>query len=121
MSQTYAATLSRRAKTMSTLSEKLSLRRQTLLAKSQAERLLLGQQVGQIRQTLLLADLGLKIAGKIKQRPVIGLGLIAATIAIKPARMLLMLKTGLTIWQTWQNFAPALKQMQNDAATKQPQ
>lgn len=121
MSRTYAVTLSRRAKTMSTLSEKLILRRQTLLAKSQAERLLLGQQVAQIRQTLLLADLGLQIVKKIKHRPLIGLGLIAATIAIKPARMLTMLKTGLTVWQTWQNFAPALKQMQNDAAAKQSQ
>jgi hypothetical protein len=121
MSQTYAATLSRRAKTMSTLSEKLSLRRQTLLAKSQAERMLLGQQVAQIRQTLLLADLGLQIVKKINHRPLIGVGLIAATIALKPARMLAMLKTGLTVWQTWQNVAPALKQMQNDAAAKQSQ
>lgn len=115
---TYATTPGKLAKTMSNLSEKLTLRRQTLLAKSQAERMLLGPQVAHIRQSLLLADLGLQIAIKIKHRPLIGLGLIAATIAIKPSKILSMLKTGLTVWQTWQNFAPALKQMQNDSAPK---
>lgn len=102
---------------MSNLSEKLSLRRQTLLAKSQAERMLLAQHVTQIKQTLALADLGLQIARKIKQRPALAIGLIAASFVVKPKRILPLLKTAVMAWQFWQNFSPALRQMQNPGAT----
>ncbi|QJQ07059.1 hypothetical protein EJG51_015840 [Undibacterium piscinae] len=105
---------------MSNLSEKLSLRRQTLLAKSQAERMLLTQHVTQIRQSLALADLGLQIAGKIKQRPAIAIGLIAASFVVKPKRMLPLLKTAVMAWQIWQNFAPAIKQIQSQPASGKP-
>lgn len=101
---------------MSNFSENLSLRRQTLLAKSQAERMLLTQQGKQLRQSLLLADLGFdigcKIAGKIRQRPVIGIGLLATLLILKPARMLSFLKNGIVAWQIWQNIAPTLKRLQ---------
>ncbi|MDO8651430.1 MAG: YqjK family protein [Undibacterium sp.] len=102
---------------MSNFSEHLSLRRQTLLAKSQAERMLLTQHSKQLRQSLLLADIGFnvgcQIAGKIKQRPAIGIGLLVALLVIKPARVLSFLKNGVAAWQIWQNIAPALKRFQD--------
>lgn len=99
---------------MSMLAEKLSLRRETLIAKSRAERMLLTQQSKQLGQSLLLADTGLRLLSKIRQRPAIGIGLLAATIIIKPRRMLSVLKNGLVGWQIWQSIAPALKQVQAD-------
>ncbi len=101
-------------KPMSMLAEELSLRRETLIAKSRAERMLLTQHSKQLRRSLLLADTGLQLLAKIRQRPAIGIGLLAASIIIKPRRILSILKNGLLGWQIWQSVAPAFKHAQAD-------
>ena len=99
---------------MSMLAEKLSLRRETLIAKSRAERMLLTQHSKQLSQSLLLADTGIQLLTKIRQRPAIGIGLLVASIIIKPRRILSVLKNGLVGWQIWQSIAPALKHIPAD-------
>ncbi len=97
---------------MSNLSEKLQLRRQTLLAKSQAERILLTQYVKETRQSLSLADLGLQIVDRIRARPVIGLALLVTTFIVKPRRMLALAKTAVVAWKIWSGIVPKLRQKQ---------
>lgn len=94
---------------MSTIAEKLKLRRQALVTKSQAERMLLALQGQQLRQSLSLAEIGMQIAGKIAQRPSLAIGVVVATIVIKPGRMLSLVKKAISAWQIWQLVAPSLK------------
>lgn len=70
---------------MSKFTEKLRLRRQALVTKSQAERMLLIVQGKQLKQTLSFADMGMQIAAKLAQRPILGVGILVATVIVKPA------------------------------------
>ena len=101
---------------MSRHAEKLRLRRQALVTKSQAERMLLVLRGQQLRQSLVFADLGMQIAGKLTRRPIIGLGVLLATIIVKPRRIMPLLKKALSAWQIWQLVAPSLNKMKQAAA-----
>ncbi len=103
---------------MSKLAEKLKLRRQALVTKSQAERMLLVLHGQQLKQSLAFADMGVQIAGKLAQRPIIGLGVLLVTI-IKPRRIIPLLKKALSVWQIWQLVAPSLNKIKEAAAPTQ--
>lgn len=94
---------------MSSATKKLSERHQILLCKIHAERLLLAQHGQQIRQSLSLLDLGLGLVKKIRPHPALAAGLLAALIALKPKRLLPILKSGLFVWKIWQKFEPLFK------------
>ena len=104
---------------MSKHAEKLRLRRQALVTKSQAERILLILHGQQLSQSLGLADMGMQIAGKLAQRPVIALGVLLATIIVKPRRIIPLLKKVLSAWQIWQLVAPSLNKIKEAAAPTQ--
>ncbi|MES2050262.1 MAG: YqjK family protein [Pseudomonadota bacterium] len=104
---------------MSKHAEKLKLRRQALVTKSQAERMLLVLRGQQLSQSLGLADMGMQIAGKLAQRPIIGLGILLATIIIKPRRIIPLLKKALSVWQIWQLVAPSINKIKKAAAPAQ--
>ncbi len=104
---------------MSKHAENLKLRRQALITKSQAERMLLILRGQQLRQSLGLTDMGMQIAGKLVQRPIIGLGVLLATIIIKPRRIIPLLKKALSVWQIWQLVAPSLNKIKKAAAPAQ--
>ena len=103
---------------MSTAIERLRLRRQALITKSQAERMLLVLQGQQIKQSLALADLGMQIAGNLIQRPIVGVGILLAGVVIKPRRILPLLKKALSVWQVWQLIAPSLNKIKKNAAPR---
>ena len=94
---------------MSKISERLQLRRQVLIAKSQAERMLVVLHVQQLKQSLTLADVGVRIAKKLVQRPIMGIGVVLASFVITPRRLLPLLKKALSVWQIWQLVAPSLR------------
>lgn len=104
---------------MSKLAETLRLRRQALVTKSQAERMLLVLHGQQLRQSLALADLGMQMAGKLAHRPIIGIGVLLATIIIKPRRIMPLLKKALSAWQIWQMVAPSLNKIKKATAPAQ--
>jgi hypothetical protein len=104
---------------MSRHAEKLRLRRQALVTKSQAERMLLVLRGQQLRQSLTLADMGIQIAEKLAQRPIIGLGVLLAAFIIKPRRIVPLLKKALSVWQIWQMVAPSLNKIKKAAAPAQ--
>ena len=101
---------------MPTIAERLRLRRQALITKSQAERMLLVLQGQQIKQSLTLADIGMQIAGKLFQQPIVGIGVLLVGVAIKPRRILPLLKKALSFWQIWQLIAPSLQSIKKNAA-----
>jgi hypothetical protein len=101
---------------MSKLAEKLRLRRQALVTKSQAERMLLVLQGQQLKQSLSFADLGMQIAGKLRQHPSLGISLLVTTVILKPRRIISLLKKALSAWQVWQLVAPSLKKVREAAA-----
>ena len=101
---------------MPTISERLQLRRQALITKSQAERMLLVLHGQQLKQSLTLADMGMQIAGKIIQRPIVGLGVLLAGFVIKPRRILPLLKKAISLWQIWQMIAPSLNKIKKSTA-----
>jgi hypothetical protein len=101
---------------MSKNAEKLRIRRQALITKSQAERLLLVLHGQQLKQSLALADMGMEIAGKLAQRPILGLGVLLAAIIVKPRRIVPLLKKALSAWQIWQMVAPSLSKIKKAAA-----
>ena len=98
---------------MSIIAERLQLRRQALIAKSQAERMLVVLHVQQLKQSLTLADVGVKIAKKLVQRPIMGIGIVLASFVITPRRLLPLLKKALSVWQIWQLVAPSLSHFGN--------
>ena len=102
---------------MSPATERLRLRRQALITKSQAERTLLVLQGQQLKQSLALADLGMQIAGNLVQRPIVGVGILLAGFMIKPRRILPLLKKALSVWQVWQLIAPSLNKIKKNAAS----
>ena len=104
---------------MSTHAEKLKLRRQALVTKSQAERTLLVLRGQQLSQSLAFADTGMQIAGKLAQRPIIGLGVLLATIIVKPRRIIPLLRKTLSAWQIWQLVAPSLNKIKKAASPAQ--
>jgi hypothetical protein len=104
---------------MSKLAEKLRLRRQALVTKSQAERMLLVLHGQQLKQSLAFADMGVQIAGKLAQRPMIGVGILLTTIIVKPRRIIPLLKKVLSVWQIWQLVAPSLNKIKKAAAPTQ--
>ena len=101
---------------MSKLAEKLRLRRQALVTKSQAERMLLVLHGQQLQQSLVFADMGIQIAGKLVQRPIIGLSVLLATIIVKPRRIVPLLKKAFSVWQIWQAIAPSISKIKKAAA-----
>lgn len=101
---------------MSKLAEKLKLRRQALLTKSQAERILLVLHGQQLKQSLEFTEMGIQIAGKLAQRPVLALGVLLTTIIVKPRRIMPLLKKALSAWKIWQIVAPSLDKIKKAAA-----
>lgn len=101
---------------MSKFTEKLRLRRQALVTKSQAERMLLILQGKQLKQTLSFADMGMQIAAKLAQRPILGVGILVATVIVKPRRIVSVLKKAISAWQIWQLVAPGFKKIQQATA-----
>ena len=101
---------------MSKLAKKLRLRRQALITKSQAERMLLVMHGQQLKQSLAFADMGMQIGGKLIQRPIIGLGVLLATVILKPRRIVSLLKKALSAWQIWQMVEPSLNKIKKAAA-----
>lgn len=104
--------------------EKLALRRQALLLKTQAQRQLVTLQYRELRQSLELVELAAhacQVTGStIKKRPLLGIAIAAAIVIMKPARAFSLAKTALLGWQTWKNLAPALQQIRRQSATKTP-
>ena len=101
---------------MSIIAERLQLRRQALIAKSQAERMLVVLHGQQLKQSLRLADIGIQIAGNLSQRPIIGIGLVFASLMIKPLRLVPLLKKALSVWQIWHLIAPSFSKLKKSAA-----
>jgi hypothetical protein len=101
---------------MSKHTEKLRLRRQALMTKSQAERMLLVLHGQQLKLSLAFADMGIQMAGKLVQRPILGLGIMLATIIVTPRRIVPLLKKALSAWQIWQMVAPSLNKIKKAAA-----
>ena len=106
---------------MSIHAEKLRLRREALVAKSQAERMLLELQGKQLKESLSFAEVGLHFARQLTQRPVLGIGLAVAMLMVKPGKILSLLKKALSLWQIWQLVAPAFKKNQEATPPVQPE
>lgn len=102
--------------------ENLALRREALLLKIQAQRHVLTLQGRQFKQSMETADIAIHVAGKvstaIRQRPVLGFALAATIVAIKPQRVITLVRSALTGWQIWQNFAPILRRLQQQEQEK---
>ncbi|WP_394780967.1 YqjK family protein [Undibacterium sp.] len=92
--------------TQTSLPHKLQQRRQALLAKSDQQRKDFAVQAAQARQSLTLADTGLRIISKIKQHPLLVAGAVAAAIALKPRRLFSIFNKGLIAWRIWQGIRP---------------
>lgn len=101
---------------MSGHAEKLLLRRQALIAKSQAERMLLVLQGRQLKASLSFAEMGVQVAEKLVKRPAIAAALVAAILILKPRRILPFLGKALSVWQIWQRMAQALRKIQAASA-----
>ena len=98
---------------MNKLAEKLKLRRQALVSKSQAERMLLILHGSQLKHSLTFADMGVSIAGKLTRHPILSVGLLVAISIIKPRSIMALLKKALSVWQIWQLVAPGLKKTED--------
>lgn len=101
--------------------EKLKQRRQALITKIQAERMLLVLHGQQLKQSLTFADMGVQIAGKLAQRPILGLGILLATFIVKPRRIVPLLKKALSVWQLWQMVAPSLNKLKKATVPAHPE
>jgi hypothetical protein len=98
---------------MTERSEKLALRRQSLMVKIQAQRQLLNLQTQDLQQNIVVAELGFSLGrialGKIRKQPLLGVALGAALIIIKPARLLTITSNTLQAWRIWREVAPMFK------------
>lgn len=92
--------------TQTSLPRKLQQRREALLEKSAQQRKDFAVQAAQARQSLTLADAGLRIMTKIKQHPLLIAGAVAAAIALKPRRLFSIFNKGLIAWRIWQGIRP---------------
>jgi hypothetical protein len=104
---------------MSKLSERLKLRREALITKSHAERILIVLHGRQLKQSLAFADMGMQIAGNLAHRPIVALGVLLSAFIIKPRRIVPLLKKALSVWQIWQMVAPSLHKIKRAAADHQ--
>jgi len=102
---------------MSERSEKLSLRRQALQTKIQAQRQLLQLQSAGICQRMAISNLawqaGGAIIGQLRQKPWLGAIAGVATVFIGPERLLSGVRSGLRIWRLWRDIAPAFRSSDN--------
>ncbi|MFZ6649056.1 YqjK family protein [Undibacterium sp. TJN25] len=102
----------------SSLPHKLQQRRQALLDKSEQQRNAFAVQAAQARQSLTLADAGLRIVAKLKQHPLLVAGVVAAAVIVKPRRLFSIFNKGLIAWRIWQGLRPQDK-AGTDAAPRQ--
>ncbi|HTD05534.1 YqjK family protein [Undibacterium sp.] len=100
------------------LSGKLEQRRNALLAKSQQQRDAFQLHAGQARQSLAIADIGLRIVNQVKQHPLIVAGVVAAAVVVKPRKLFSLLNKGLIAWRIWQSFRPGAKPAAGTAADR---
>lgn len=93
--------------------ERLALRREALLVKTQAQRHLMILHGRELKQSLEMADLALGLCSKanteIRRHPSFAMALAALVLALKPKRAMSLLKTALDGWQIWRRLAPLLR------------
>ncbi|MFZ6771982.1 YqjK family protein [Undibacterium sp. SXout7W] len=106
--------------------EKLALRRQALLLKTQAQRQLITLQYRELRQSLELVELAAiacrATGNAIRKRPLLGIVIAAAVTILKPARAFTLAKTALLGWQAWKKLAPVMQRARSTetASVKTP-
>lgn len=102
--------------------ERLALRRETLLLKSQAQRDLMVLHGRELKKSLegvdLIWQLSAKAGSEIRRHPSLGVALAALVLALKPRRAASLLKTALSGWQIWRGLAPLLRRFRSSSATE---
>jgi hypothetical protein len=89
----------------------LACRREVLIARSAAQRMILAEQGQALAERLLVVDIALTLLAGVKKNPAWIAGLVLTFFVIRPPRLWSVLRTGLFIWQALLPLVPLLKGM----------
>jgi hypothetical protein len=83
----------------------LRIRRAQLILQIHHERLQFQQQAAQFQQSFATVDQGVEIGNRLRQQPLLLIGLCVAGIIIKPRRLFWAAKLGMKLWQFKHRFS----------------
>jgi hypothetical protein len=91
---------------MSKHAQQLAQRRKALIARCQHQRAIISMQTERLVKSLSIVDLGLATVAKVKSNPLLVSAVVIGLLAIKPRRLLSVLRTGLVALQAWRSLVP---------------